>query len=171
MQLAQSDLDISINASRKLVARLYDPKGKYKSCQNNLNKLRVRLATSKDSALVRLPPSEASFKQHVLRACIQAKVWMTSHEAKPHIGSPYDFGWQKGSNGPMPILFTGMMSSDFLQDLVCSCKGKSICSRSCVCFEQNLCCTELCPCQGSDLCKNMLTNEPSLDDENDEITN
>ncbi|CAG2233318.1 unnamed protein product [Mytilus edulis] len=92
MQLAQSDLDVSISASRKLVARLYDPKGKYKSCQNNLNKLRVRLATSKDSALVRLPPSEASFKQHVLRACIQAKVWMTSHEAKRHIGSPYDFG-------------------------------------------------------------------------------
>ncbi|CAG2199629.1 unnamed protein product [Mytilus edulis] len=78
MQLAQSDLDVSKSASRKLVARLYDPKGKYKSCQNNLNKLRVRLATSKDSALVRLPPSEASFKQHVLRACIQAKTLMLS---------------------------------------------------------------------------------------------
>jgi hypothetical protein len=48
------------------------------------------------------------------------------------------------------------MSSDFLQDLICSRKGRKICSRECVCYEQNLCCTELCPCQGSDLCLNII---------------
>jgi hypothetical protein len=31
----------------------------------------------------------------------------------------------------------------FLQDLVCSCTGKVMCGRSCLCHEQNMCCTEL----------------------------
>ena len=38
------------------------------------------------------------------------------------------------------------LTSDFLQDLVCMCKGKSICSRNCVCVEQNLSCTSICGC-------------------------
>jgi hypothetical protein len=32
-------------------------------------------------------------------------------------------------------LFEDQMSSDFLQDLVCTCKGRSVCSKGCVCFE------------------------------------
>jgi hypothetical protein len=55
--------------------------------------------------------------------------------------------------------------SDFLQDLVCTCKGKSVCSRSCVCFEHNLSCTELCSCQASDLCRNSNTHKRDLEDE------
>jgi hypothetical protein len=39
----------------------------------------------------------------------------------------------------------------FLQDLVCN--GRSVCSKGCVCFEQNMSCTELCPCQALDLCR------------------
>jgi hypothetical protein len=80
--------------------------------------LRVKLATSKDASLSRIPPSEPSFKQHVLRSSLQATVWMTSHLAKPPVRSPLDFGWQKGNNGLEPVLFTGMMSSDFLPDLI-----------------------------------------------------
>ena len=61
---------------KKSCAKLYDPKAKYKSCHTNLNKLRVRLATSKDCSLVRIPPSESAFKQHVLRASIQTKMFV-----------------------------------------------------------------------------------------------
>ena len=43
---------------------------------------------------------------------------MTSDLAKPLVISPLDFGWQKGNNGLEPVLFTGMMSPDFLQDLI-----------------------------------------------------
>ena len=50
------------------------------------------------------------------------------------------------------------MSSDFLQDLVCTCKGKSVCMKGCICFEQSLSCTELCPCQAGDLCRNENTH-------------
>jgi hypothetical protein len=42
----------------------------------DLNKLRVKLATVKDSTLVRLPPSEDTFKQHVLRSSYKTKIWL-----------------------------------------------------------------------------------------------
>jgi hypothetical protein len=59
-----SDIDDSVDLSRKLISRLYDPKGKSKRCHIDLNKLPVKLATVKDSTLVILPPvaSEDTFK-------------------------------------------------------------------------------------------------------------
>ena len=54
---------------------------------------------------------------------------------------------------------------DFLQDLVCSCKGKMMRGRSCVCNEQNMCCTELCPCQGCDFCMNPFSRSRENDRE------
>lgn len=70
-QLSYSDIDTSVCVARKLVLKLNDPKGKYKSSQYDLNKLCDRLATSKDRSLVYLPLNESSFKQHVIRASIQ----------------------------------------------------------------------------------------------------
>ena len=57
------------------------------------------------------------------------------------------------------------MSSDFLQDLVCTCKGRSVCSKGCVCFEQNLSCTELCHCQALDLCHDVITHRTDIEDD------
>jgi hypothetical protein len=47
--LADCDIDQSVYAARKLVARLYDQKEKLKAGHVDLNKLRVRLATLKDA--------------------------------------------------------------------------------------------------------------------------
>jgi len=118
-----------------------------------------------DSSLIRLPPCEATFKQHELRTSLQTKIWMNAHETRAVIGSPLQYGWKEGKFGLEPVLFEGQMSSDFLQDLVCTCKGKSVCSRGCVCFEHNLFCTELCSCQASDLCCNINTHKRDLEDE------
>jgi hypothetical protein len=43
----------------------------------------------------------------------------------------------------LPVYFQGQMSSDFLQDLICTCNGKAVCSSGCVCFEQGLSCTNM----------------------------
>ena len=45
-----------------------------------------------------------------------------------------------------------------------------MCDRSCVCNEQNMCRTELCPCQGSDFCMNPFwrSRENDRDSEGDE---
>ena len=110
VSLTNADFETTINATRPAVSLLYDPKGKFKLCHHDLNMLRVKLATNKDSPLSRIPPSEPSFKQHV----------------------------QKGNKCLEPVLLTGMMSSDFLQDLICSCKCRYACKRGCVCYEQSL---------------------------------
>jgi hypothetical protein len=64
-----------------------DPKGKSKRCHIDLNKLWVKLETVKDSTLVRLPPSEDTFKQHVLRSSYQTKIWLIgiAHIPKPAV--------------------------------------------------------------------------------------
>jgi hypothetical protein len=35
-------------------------------------------------------------------------------------------------------------------------------------YFQNLCCTELCPCQGNDLCLNIITSQQNPDDDDEE---
>jgi len=85
VSLTNADFETTINAARPAVSLLYDPKGKFKSCHHDLNMLRIKLATSKDAPLSRIPPSEPSFKQHVLRSSLQGTVWMTSHLVKPPV--------------------------------------------------------------------------------------
>jgi hypothetical protein len=119
----------------------------------------------RDSTLVRLPPSEDTFKQHVLRSSYKTKIWLIAHIPKPAVASPLEHGCKDGKFGLEPILFEGQMSSDFLQDLVCTCKGRSVCSKGCVCFEQNLSCTELCPCQALDLCHNVITHRTDIEED------
>ena len=119
--LADCDSDKSIDAASKLVCRLYDQKGKLKEEHVDLNTLRVRLATLRDACLAKLPPCEATFTQHVLRSSLQIHIWMTAYVAVL-------FGWED-RNGLLPVYFKGQNSSDFLQDLVCTCKGTSVCMK------------------------------------------
>jgi hypothetical protein len=140
-KLCLLDSETSIDVSRNFVARLYDQKGKMKSAHDNLNRLRVKIAKQKDVSLAKLPPCEASFVQHVLRASLQTYIWMKSDTAQPPEKSALDFGWED-QNGLSPVYFVTQTSSDFLKDLLCTCKGKF--SWGCVCAEQNLTCTEVC---------------------------
>jgi hypothetical protein len=152
--LGDPDKDVAISCSSRFVARLCDQKS-FASSHHNINKLRVKLPTVRDASLVRLPPSEAALRQHILRASFQTKVWHTSCLAKPPIPSPMEYEWRTVNDSLHPVYFEGNMSAEFLRDLVCSCKVKSQCKRSCVCAGQNLACTDLCSCQGSESCKNV----------------
>jgi hypothetical protein len=164
-QTACDDIETYVAVDRKFVARLYDPKARFACDHGDLNKLRSRIAQQKDASLVKLPPCEATFRQHVLRVSLQVYIWTSSSIAQPPVKSPLQFGWVN-KNGLVPVYFDGQTSSDFLQDLLCTCKGKTLCSKGCVCFEQNLSCTELCPCQGNFSCNN--SNTHIFTDDSDE---
>ena len=99
------DYSAALNAARKLIVSLYDLKKKFVSCHENLHKLILKLATSKGTSLVRLPPSEPSLHQNVLRASLQTKIWLSSNIAKPPPLSLYDYGWRKDAAGPLPVFF------------------------------------------------------------------
>ena len=121
----------------------------------------VMFSPKKEASLVKLPPCEATFHQHVLRAPVRTYIWKSSQKAQSPVRSPLMFGWEN-TGRLVPVFFLGQMSSHFLHDLVCGCKGKSICSSSCICFEQILSCIDLCSCYGSDICKNAITKNVTL---------
>jgi hypothetical protein len=80
--LVHCDIDQSVYAARKLVPRLYDQKEKLKAGHVDLNKLRVMLATLKDTCSAKHPPCGATFRQHILRASLQTNIWMSAHIPK-----------------------------------------------------------------------------------------
>jgi hypothetical protein len=166
-QISCDDIETSVAVGRKFVARLYHPKARFTCDHGDLNKLRSRIAQQKDASLVKLPPCEATLRQHVLRVSLQVYIWTSSSIAQPPVKSPLQFGWVN-KNGLVPVYFDGQTSSDFLHDLLCTCKGKTLCSKGCVCFEQDLSCTELCPCQGNFSCNNSYTHT-FTDDSDEEV--
>jgi hypothetical protein len=162
--LSADDVGQATDAARKFVSTLYDQDGKLQKYHEDLNELRMKLATTKDKSLSQLPPCEDSFRQHVQRASWQTKVWMSSHLARPDLGSPDGHGWRKEDENLLPVFFEGPMASELLQDLICSCTPKSHCTRNCTCHQNNLTCTELCTCQGTEECGNLHTHRIDIDE-------
>jgi hypothetical protein len=91
--LGDPDKDVAISCSSRFVARLYDQKKSCASSNHNINKLQVKLATGRDASLVRLPPSEAALRQHILCASLQTKVWHAFCLVKSPLPSPMEYGW------------------------------------------------------------------------------
>ena len=64
------------------------------------------------------------------------------------------------------------MSNKLVQDLVCTIERKSAFSKGCIYFEQNLSCTDVCPCQANDIRQNVNTRLVAVknidDDEGDD---
>jgi hypothetical protein len=84
-------------------------KAKLQADYSNLNKFRVRLATKKEASLAKLPPCEATFHQHVLRASLQTYIWKSSQKEHPPVRSPLMFGWEDKS-GLVPVFFWGQIN-------------------------------------------------------------
>ena len=134
---------------------LYDPMSKLINTHSSLNDMRVKLSKDKDLACI--PPCEDSFKQHVLRAIYQAKIWQNAHIPYPDLGNPEEYGWEQRDGYLQPIIFTDQSAPEILDDLCCNRKGK--CRRGCTCQESGMKCIELCKCTGSDeLCLNQFTH-------------
>ena len=91
--LGDPDKDVAISCSSRFVARLYDQKKSCASSHHIINKLQVKLATGRDASLVRLPPSEAALRQHILCASLQTKVWHAFCLVKSPLPSPMEYGW------------------------------------------------------------------------------
>ena len=111
--LGDPDKDVAISCSSRFVARLYDQKKYFASSHHNINKLQVKLATSRDASLVRLPPSEAVLRQHLLRASFQTKDWHTFCLAKPPLPSPMEYGWRTVKDSLHPVYIERNMSAKF----------------------------------------------------------
>ena len=106
--LGVGDIVASLKAAEKLVINLYEPKA---HGQTNLRNLRLKFVQVKQQSLAKIPPSEPSFLQHVLRAIWQTQVWVSSHIAKPNIVSPIGRGWELDDDSGciVPTYFIGQL--------------------------------------------------------------
>ncbi len=101
--------------ARKFMASLYDQKGNFKECHNDLNILRAKLASKRISALRRLPPSEAALEQHAKRVTWQVTIWTHSHVAQPECGDITQYGWKKTLTGLAPVMYDGPNAAEILR--------------------------------------------------------
>ena len=161
VSIGGDDIELAVRAARELIADLYDTRGKFKSCHHDLNELRCKLAF-RSVTIAKLPPCEDSFREFIKRVMWQARIWMSSHIAMPSLGSPSQYGYTDDLD---PVLYTGYTSSEILDKLICDCKGKKMCSKSCSCKDQGLSCTDVCFCGGEDDCKNDLSNAEDVSSE------
>lgn len=161
--------DKSIDVSRQFVAALYDPKKKFMGSHKSLNELRFRLAAKRTMSIAKLPPCEASFKQHVRRASWQTKTWTTAHIPKPETRQPTSNGWILQESSIVPLYFDGPTALDKLKDFYCGCMGKNMCveEEKCPCHQDGVACSEICRCEGEEQCQNPNNSSESALEEPD----
>ena len=93
--LSENDIIVAEDAARALVSLWHDSTQKYKSLHGNLNQLRTKMASIRDTPMSRLPPCEPVFRQHVLQVMWQLRLWVNARTPELVNGSPFDLGWEK----------------------------------------------------------------------------
>ena len=99
----------------------------------------------------KLLPTEGSITEHILRAHLQANIWVQDTVAVPSVLDPVSLGWKQLDDGRcVPVTSKVPPAPEAVVDLVkCSCVVIK-CSERCSCKTHNLACTELCKCEGAE---------------------
>ena len=141
---------------------------------NSMNALRCEEAAKKVTPR-KLPPTEDSFQQHVLRTLYQLLIWRQANSLFQVLPDPIYFGYFKDLDGSLrPVMMTQSPAApELLNDLVCQCTNNS-CNSNCTCLNNNQPCTSACSCEAklpgdeSDhLCTNSLTLSALYEDDSD----
>ena len=139
----------SLPMARHYALILYGQKKNQKGQQcTSLDELRYVLASTSDMPASQLPPTQDSFRQHVLRAMYQTAVWCHSHQKKTVLWSPVGKGWRLMEGVMQPVMYEKAAALQKVRDLTnLYCKDKK-CSqqKKCPCFAAGLPCTEFCSC-------------------------
>ena len=101
-ELGKMDVSDKISHDiQQFVIKMYAPS----SAVSNINDLRAKLF-HQGKVPQKLPPSEDTLKQHVLRANYQTRVWQLVVEPIPTLLTPELCGWTIHENGFKPVLPT-----------------------------------------------------------------
>ena len=91
-------LEDSVTVAHTYALFLYGKKGKD---INTLEELCYIMAATTDKSASMLPPTEDSFKQHVLHAKYQTWIWCESHITNQEVIEPVGHGWSACDDGGM----------------------------------------------------------------------
>ena len=120
--------------------------------QSGARKKEKQSTKANDVDMGKLPPTEGSFKQHFLRAMIQARVWYNATTALVNLLQPTEYGWMYTDEGFQPVgTKDPVVPDDLLQ--ICGCKSGNCATKACKCRLSNISCTNLCGCN-HDYCEN-----------------
>ena len=141
-----SDLSVTedvVREARDVFVALYGKEG-----FGSLNTLRQHIFASSHSDLRALPPTEASFQLHLLRALFQLAVCKRAHQNMLALPPPTEFG-RKVTNGKLiPIMMSNEpRPSQAANPVFCKCE-KSRCLRNCSCARHKVPCIIGCKCLG-----------------------
>ena len=111
--------------------------------------------------LCSLPPTEATFRENVLRVHMTMSIWRDCLRSDSPVLNPTKHGWYR-PEGKTIILVPVMIPSDtslahteLLKLLKCSCSSSKPCStKRCSCRTDRLVCTIFCHCREEDDCNN-----------------
>ena len=119
------------------------------SSQKSINEARKQLFTQKGRAIDGLPPTQAAFIQHIMRAVFQAgHCWAQIMIAAPELPSPSEWGWNVKAEGGWEICWTTLPEVTQVCRELTRCGCKKGCTGHCKCKKASLQCTELCFCSG-----------------------
>lgn len=108
-----------------------------------------------NSGVDKMPPTSGAWHHHIFRAHMQANVWHQDLVLNPKQSDPCKYVWCGMSNGRLTAQLSEISAapSAIVQLVKCGC-GISRCTRKCSCKENDLSCTDLCKCEGGDVCEN-----------------
>ena len=111
---------------------------------DSLDKLRCEKA-SKKVLPKKLPPTENSLQQHILRAVYQLMIWRQANSVELDLPDPTQYGYYHNEAN---TLCSKMMDQapELLNDLVCDCTLSS-CNANCTCLLHDQPCTAACSCE------------------------
>ncbi len=120
-------------------------------CQS-LKQLRGLTFLTGNGTLLRLPPTDDAFEQHVKRACLSTIIAKSAHlPASPSINYE-DYGWKKDIDGFLrPVSMTLPPWPENLPDLI-TCKCEKGCNTTCKCKANREPCFIGCKCLGNPEC-------------------
>ena len=172
------DLDTILRDATKFIACCYGSRenksmsdARYEVWTTKMANKRIKTAPP----LKTLPPTTEAFRQHVLRAHLQAAIWRAALKADPPDLSPVDFVWSldQATKCFDPIHLPSNIKAapaDVLEMTRCGCVSEKACSNSrCGCYSAHLPCSIFCACHGDTNCHNPSKCQSiESDDDNDE---
>ena len=107
---------------------------------------------SSNQGVDKLPPTSGAFRQHTMRAHLQAAIWAQDMVINPVTPDPCTLGWNMEGDLLVPVLSATQAAPEAVAELFqCNC-GVSECAGRYTCRSHQLPCTELCRCEGNADC-------------------
>lgn len=115
----------------------------------------------------KLPPTEDSFRLHVLGCIYQLMIWRNANIPVHDTIDSTEFGYEKEPETGIlqsKLMCQSPAAPELLNDIVCLCRSND-CSEDCTCLSNGQACTVACSCEAStdDFGDNNCTNPLTLE--------